>query len=209
MTVDDPRIHAVRARSQDPRARDTRAKLARAYVELSKTADAVPNISQIVRVAGVNRSSFYAHFTSVGDLSLYLLESALASIYEGSTAALRSGGRDGLAATTGSMIIAAVEENRSALRAAVLHDRALARRQIGLAIEASTLRLLQALPGWEYASQGPLRLLVIYLSHGWSAVLCGWLAGELETTRPQLLHELLALNPDGIRYRAAVSELSN
>lgn len=209
MTVDDPRIHEVRRRSQDPRARDTRARLVRAYVDLSRSAHAVPSISQIVRSAGVNRSSFYAHFTSVGDLSLYVLQSALVSIYAGSTEALRSRGQEGLAVTTASMMINAVEENRSALRAAVLNDRALARRQIGLAIEGSTLELLHALPGWENASQGRLRLLVIYLSHGWSAVLCGWLAGELELTRDQLLHELLALNPDGVRYLGAQADLTS
>ena len=50
---------------------------------------------------------------------------------------------------------------------------------------------------------------MIYLSHGWSAVLCGWLAGELELTRDQLLQELLALNPDGVRYLGAQADLTS
>jgi AcrR family transcriptional regulator len=208
----DPRTAAggrageVRPRSRDPRARRTRDRLVRAYVELSKTASGdAPSVSHIVRAAGINRSSFYAHFTDVGDLSLYVLETALASVYESGAASLRAGVRRDLAATTGTMIIDAVVSNAGALRAAVRQNRPLARRQIGVAIERSTIGLMRSLSGWEDAEREPLRLLVIYLSHGWSGVLCAWLAGEHELTPDQLLHELLALNPDGVRYLAAAS----
>ena len=203
-----PRNGEIRPRSQDPRARRTRERLVRAYVDLAKTSAGVPTVSDVVRSAGVNRSSFYAHFTDVGDLSLYLLETALAAIYEASMVSLRGGGRQDLAVTTGSMIIDAVIENAAALRAAVRQNPALARRQIGVAIERSTIRLMHSIAGWEDAEREPLRLLVIYLGHGWSGVLCAWLGGDHPLSRDELLQELVALNPDGPRYLAVSAALA-
>lgn len=157
-------------------------------------------MADIVRLAGVNRSSFYAHFDDLGDLGVYVLESALDDIDAGQVATMHQQNPQELRTASASMIVSAVADNAATLRAAVRHNRALLRRQLGSAIERWMTEILRILPGWERADTEPLVLLVIYLSHGWAGTLCAWLAGDIAASQDELVEELLALNPDGARF---------
>ena len=197
-----------RTRSQDVRARRTRERLVSAYLQLLDTTAAPLSVTQVVRAAGVNRSSFYAHFADLGDLGLDVLDTALDAIYAAQAQTVQARSQDDLRTTAVEQILQAVAANAPTLRLAVHHNRAATRYQIGQAIQRNANELLHQLPGWEDTRPAATHLLAIYLSHGWAGVICAWLADELTSTQSELADQLVALNPDGPRFLQASSTLN-
>jgi AcrR family transcriptional regulator len=183
-------------------SRDTRQRLVDAYITLTNRTSGVPTVADVVRAANVNRSTFYAHFSSIADLTLSVLDSALTSIYDiqfdhiGERPLSTADVRD----QTGQGIVSAVVANRTALAAAVAVDRPRSRQLIGRAILRNNLVIIRRLPGWAEIEENRLAMLMSYLAHGWSGVICAWLAEEIALSPAELLVELLAVNPDGATY---------
>jgi Bacterial regulatory proteins, tetR family len=79
MTVDEePAQGGGRARSKiesnDPRALRTRQKLVDAFhAAISESEPSALSVSSLARAAGINRTSFYSHFSSPEDLAIHAL----------------------------------------------------------------------------------------------------------------------------------------
>lgn len=189
----------ARTPSADVRAVRTRERLREAYLAISKSG-AVPMVSTVVRVAAVNRSSFYAHFDDMDDMSLWVLDEALGDLAMSQAELARRAHQNTrvTAITAGSAYLDAIEANRAALSAAVLADRARARARIGATMERTMLDFLAITPGWDDLSVNA-RATASWVAHGWAGVICAWLAGDIVMSRQELLTELVALNVDGSR----------
>ncbi|MBS1674027.1 MAG: TetR/AcrR family transcriptional regulator [Actinobacteria bacterium] len=191
-TPEDP---GSRAPSTDARAVRTRARLIEAYLEITATGH-VPKVSTVIRAARVNRSSFYAHFDDMDDMTLRVLDDALDDLSrtqaELSARAQRPTGLTALAA--GGAYLDALGANRSSLRSAITANRAQAQARIGDTIERNMLEFLAITPGWDSGSARS-QLTASWVAHGWAGVVCAWIAGEIEIDRDSLLQELVALNP--------------
>jgi len=184
----------------DARAVRTRQRLVDAYVRVSRPDAGVPRVSTIVRAAGVNRSSFYAHFDSIEDLTLYVLDLALADLARSqATIAERASQATRITAlTAGRAYLDAIAANAPGLAAAVRADRAQARARIGATLEQTMLDFLSITPGWDAHSARSVAI-TAFVGHGWAGAICAWLAGELQLETNALLQELVALNPDPAR----------
>ncbi|WGL53352.1 TetR/AcrR family transcriptional regulator [Nocardioides sp. BP30] len=64
----------------DPRAERTRRQIRDAVVALAGSGAEPITVSAVARAAGVNRSSFYAHFDSLEDVACSMLDESLAEI---------------------------------------------------------------------------------------------------------------------------------
>lgn len=185
--------------STDARAIRTRARLKEAYLALARLGEH-PKVSTLIRTAGVNRSSFYAHFDDIDDMTLWLVDEALGDLTR-SQAELAAKARQATRVTAiaaGGAYLEAVDANRDALRAAILANRARAHARIGRAIERSMLDFLTITPGWD-ADSIRARTVTTWVSHGWAGAICAWVLGEIPLSRGALLKELVALNPDPAR----------
>ncbi|KRA23006.1 hypothetical protein ASD65_00140 [Microbacterium sp. Root61] len=60
----------------DPRSMRTRSQLLAAYEQLLESGS-TPTVAELVRVAGVSRSSFYTHFAGIEDVGVAALRSVL------------------------------------------------------------------------------------------------------------------------------------
>ncbi len=178
----------------------TRQRLVDAYVQVSTPGAGVPRVSTIVRAAGVNRSSFYAHFDGVEDLTLYVLDLALADLAR-SQAMIAERARPATRVTAlaaGRAYLDAIAANAPGLAAAVRADRAQARARIGATLQQTMLDFLSITPGWDAHSPRSVAI-AAFVGHGWAGTICAWLAGELPLEMDVLLAELVALNPDPAR----------
>ena len=191
--------------SSDVRARRSRERLIATYIQLTNQTGAEPTVTDLVRAAGVNASTFYAHFHNLTELTLYVLDSALTTMFHApfdvdrtqpTTAEMRD--------RTAAAIVAAVQQQREPLRAAVRNDRPLTRKRIGEAIARNNRDIIRHFPAWSSVPEESLRLMLSYLGYGWSGVICAWLADDINLRPDELAAELVALNPDGPRYLAAV-----
>jgi AcrR family transcriptional regulator len=189
----------ARTPSVDARAVRTRDRLREAYLAVSASG-AVPLVSTVVRAAAVNRSSFYAHFDDMDDMSLWMLDEALGDLAASQAELARRAHQNTrvTAVAAGNAYLDAIEANRAALRAAVVADRARARARIGATMERTMLDFMAITPGWDDLSVNA-RATASWVSHGWAGVICAWLAGDIVATRDELLTELVALNVDGSR----------
>lgn len=74
-------VRAAMRRSTDPRSQRTRAAIIGAVHDLAREdTGSVPSVSEIIRRAGVSRSSFYTQFSDVGALVQEVLRDALERI---------------------------------------------------------------------------------------------------------------------------------
>lgn len=68
--------------STDPRAERTRRQIRDSVLALAAEGGGELTVSAVARRAGVNRSSFYAHFESIDQVAIELLDESLTSIAE-------------------------------------------------------------------------------------------------------------------------------
>lgn len=186
-------------RVPDPRALRTRQAIFEAVERLAAEDPAAQEerditVSDIVRVAGISRSSFYAHFDDVADVAVGLLAASFAGIDE-------PGDRD-----------AAALDKADALRRgySLLVDHLTDRYGF-----YSSLRALPAMRGaYDDAVTGYCRDLVRsvlpselppgidpeftarYVAGGSLAVLGGWIGGRLDGTDDELVDHLVAQLPE-------------
>lgn len=189
----------ARPPSADARAVRTRARLRDAYISICRSGE-VPRVSTLIRTAGVNRSSFYAHFSDLDDMTLWVVDEALGDL---SRSQAELAAREGhttreTAFAAGGAYLEAIEANREPLRAAVTANRASAQARIGSAFERTMLEFLSNTPGWQ-GSSVRARATATWVAHGWAGAVCAWVVGEAPGTREELLAELVSLNPDPAR----------
>jgi AcrR family transcriptional regulator len=179
--------------SSDPRAMRTRQKLVAAFHAVVAESDpAAMSVASLARVAGVNRTSFYSHFSSPEDLAIHALGELLEVV----------GDTDILLRAEHS--VSAEEASRRALRdivqfvwerrdsyARVLGPGA-APRVLNAVTEAftertvTTLSLIQGRP-----AGADVDLTARFLAGGLLAVLGVWLSGEPSRWSPDEVVEAL------------------
>lgn len=183
--------------NQDPRALRTRERLVAAYRELAEVHghDDV-TVSELVKRAGVNRTSFYAHFAGTDAVAAEALTDFFAIIASSDTAARRSGDRSPAEASLDSLseVIRFVVDRRGTYAA-------LLRRSDGF-LRAVESRLADSVrPTLE---EGPRtsdpEVTARFVAAGVLGVLAWWLEGEHDWSPERLAAELAQiLPPDFVR----------
>ncbi len=175
----------------------TRARLAQAFAAVAGRHPGAPvSVSSIVAEAGLNRSSFYAHFDTTGSLAVYVLEQALQAISEQDVQVRLVGettGRDASRIVLGH-ILDQVEGQRAELLAvfgSAEGGAATARfgRRLADNIGYYFQRLHIARPGGELATTA------VFLGHGLAAAIVDWLTAADPCPRDDLVDILVGLVP--------------
>jgi AcrR family transcriptional regulator len=179
--------------SGDPRAARTRQAIIDAVHELAAEGGAAPSVSDIVRRAGVSRSSFYTQFASVDELAGVVLREAFMTIGTANLAMLADGG------------VSVAEASRIAVGQLVAHvaqHRHLYR--LGAVTPSSHPEVLAALAAqvrqaiaFEPGTHGgvPAETEALYVAGGVLAVLRSWILGDLPGGVDDITSQILALLP--------------
>jgi AcrR family transcriptional regulator len=192
----DPARRTMRA-SGDPRAARTRQAIIGAVHELAAEGGAAPSVSEIVRRAGVSRSSFYTQFASMDELASAVLREAFTTI----GTAKRAMHRDGTASFA--------EASRVAIAALVAHvaeHRGLYRLGLTVtpsfhveALEALAAQVRQAIALAAGTVGGiPAETEAVYVAGGMLAVLRSWIQGGLLGTVDDIRDQMFALLPSWV-----------
>jgi AcrR family transcriptional regulator len=179
--------------STDPRAIRTREKLIGAFHEAIRESDPREmSVSGLARAAGVNRTSFYEHFSSPEDLAIHAL-SDLFDVVINADIALRSGHSvSGAEASRRALheIVSFVAAQRASY--ARLLGPGAAPRLAHAVAEAFTERTVQALAPMEVRPpEADPRITARFLAGGVLGVIGAWLTEPEPTTSPDQLVEAL------------------
>lgn len=195
-------------RVPDPRARRTRSAIFEAVEALgaqsSDRAEPDITVSDIVRVAGISRSSFYAHFDDVADVAAGLLGASFAQIDEldardasvrSSTDAVRLGYSRLVEHLTDRYAFYSSLRALPPMRGA--YDAAVTEYCRGLVRSVMPAQLPPGIDAEVTAS---------YIAGGSLAVLGGWIGGRLDGTDDELVDHLVAQLPPWLTASPSHSE---
>ena len=182
-------------RSTDPRAVDTRRRLLDAFVALASDRDVVElTVSDLVERAGLNRSSFYAHFDSTEELALFALDQQLEPVHERNLT--RHVRQTMTALDSNTTVIAEILDQVTTppgyLAAALRHDRPMAENALGDQLGARVSDYFRRLPAYAGMTDTTRTITAEYVGHALASGICAWLTGDLDLGREDLI-ELLAL----------------
>ena len=183
--------------SADPRARRTRRRVFDAVERLVMQSDGERAegiaVSDIVREAGISRSSFYAHFDDAAGVASALLRQDLvvADVAEGDPA--DRSGADALQRGYSRLVERLVDRHAFHAR---LRARASARVASDDAVLDTVLALHRAvLARVDAPADVDPELTAVFAAGGVLAVVGAWLAGGLDGTDEELVEQLVALLP--------------
>ncbi len=195
-------MKAGEAHSRDPRAVRTRARLAEAFTAVAGRHPGTPvSVSAIVAEAGLNRSSFYAHFDTTGSLAVYVLEQALRAISEQDVQVRLIGaatGRDASRIVLGH-ILDQVEGQRTELLAVFgSADGGAATARFGRQLADNIGYYFQRLRFAPTRPPGELATTAVFLGHGLAAAIVDWLTDADPCPRDGLVDLLVGLVPSWV-----------
>jgi AcrR family transcriptional regulator len=182
--------------THDPRAERTRSAIFAAIRELMTERAASVSVADIVRIAGISRSSFYAHFAGLDELAAELLRTQFADIGPDSLDVKvvdRVDGRE--AARHGyAQLVAHMVENFP-LYSSVL-DLPLTRSAYDHIVEAHANRLLRSVLVLDRvpAAMKP-DVAISYLAGGALTLISAWMRGHLDVSDDELVEHLVGLLP--------------
>ncbi|GHJ47640.1 hypothetical protein Cs7R123_49820 [Catellatospora sp. TT07R-123] len=183
--------------SSDPRAVRTRARLAGAFTAITARDPGVPvTVSAIVAEAGLNRSSFYAHFDTTGALAVYVLEQALRDLPEQDLAVRLSDTASGEQASRLVLgnIVDQVERQRTELVAVFgSADGGAALARFGQQLADNISYYFERIGFAPMRPPAELATAAVFLGHGLAAAVAAWLAEP--RPREELIADLVALVP--------------
>lgn len=183
-----------RRSTADPRAARTRRAIIDAARELADSGHAMPSVSEIVRHAGISRSSFYTQFSGTEELTTAVLREALEHLLDDDTALRDSLGMTDLEATriSTTRLIAHFDEHREFYRR-------------GLFSSASAYLEAERMVAGEYRAGRCLiaastvgltaDIAATYLAAGTLALIRAWILGDLPGDAAQMTERLMALLP--------------
>lgn len=156
------------------------------------------SVSAIVAEAGLNRSSFYAHFDTTGSLAVYVLEQALRAISEQDVQVRLIGeatGRDASRIVLGH-ILDQVEGQRAELLAVFGSAEAgAATARFGRQLAENIAYYFQRLRIAPTRAPGELATTAVFLGHGLAAAIVDWLTAADPGPRDGLVEVLVGLVP--------------
>ncbi|PPI28435.1 TetR/AcrR family transcriptional regulator [Rathayibacter sp. AY1B5] len=183
--------------SADPRARRTRRRVFDAVERLVMQSDGERAegiaVSDIVREAGISRSSFYAHFDDAAGVASALLRQdlAVADVAEGDPA--DRCGADALQRGYSRLVERLVDRHAFHAR---LRARASARVASDDAVLDTALALhREVLARVDVPASVDPELTAVFAAGGVLSVVGAWLAGSLDGTDEELVEHLVALLP--------------
>ncbi|MEV0457669.1 TetR/AcrR family transcriptional regulator [Catellatospora methionotrophica] len=190
------------AHSRDPRAVRTRARLAEAFTAVAGRHPGAPvSVSAIVAEAGLNRSSFYAHFDTTGSLAVYVLEQALRAISEQDVQVRlvgRATGRDASRIVLGH-IVDQVDSQRGELLAVFgSAEGGAATARFGRQLADNIAYYFQRLRFAPTRPPGELATTAVFLGHGLAAAIVDRLTAAAPCPREELIEILVGLVPSWV-----------
>jgi AcrR family transcriptional regulator len=187
-------IRQTKRASGDPRAIRTRRAITGAVRELIAEGESSPSVSQIVRRAGLSRSSFYTQFANMDALAAAVFGEAFTEIETEGISERVSGS------------VPAAEATRSAVERLIRHVDA--HRDFYLhsfpgtfaghneAVEALAAQLRESIPLVSSPPPGvSVEATAIWIAGGQLAMLRSWLAGQLTGSVTDITDQVMALLP--------------
>lgn len=180
--------------SGDPRAARTRQAIIDAVHELAAEGGAAPSVSDIVRRAGVSRSSFYTQFADLDELAGVVLRQAFATIGTENVAMRRVSGvsADEADHVAVGQLVAHVAEHRGLYQAWLAASPSFHAEALD-ALTAQVRRVITLAAG--SPRDVPAEAEALYVAGGMLAVLRHWLQGDLPGTASDITDQILALRP--------------
>jgi AcrR family transcriptional regulator len=191
----DPASTEARVTS-DPRAERTRQQIFAAIGELMSDRAATVTVHDVVRMAGISRSSFYAHFSSLDEVASQILRQKFAEITSSGielrlddVVVGRSAARIGY-----SRLIEHMVENFPLYSTAL--ELPLTRNAFDEIVEAYAVQLLESIVALDNAPAGvDTELTTIYVAGGAMALISAWMRGRVEVSDDELVERLVDLLP--------------
>ncbi|MFZ4894817.1 TetR/AcrR family transcriptional regulator [Plantibacter sp. Mn2098] len=184
----------------DPRAERTRQTIFAAVGTLMAARAESVSVGDIVRTAGISRSSFYAHFSSLDELTTDFLRlqfseigTAGVEIHPGDLDDASGTGRS--AARIGYRRLIAHLTDHFPLYSSVL-DLPVARSTYDEIVTAYTNRMIASLVDTVSVPAGTRpELVAAYVAGGTLALVGAWMRGSIDVSDDELVDELIALLP--------------
>jgi AcrR family transcriptional regulator len=185
----------------DPRAVRTVARLVEALSELCAAGpEVLPSVEEVARRAGVNRSSFYAHFDDLDALVAWWLEQELRPVFERDLTMRSDPAR--VERDLGRVSIAALVEALAVRRAplATLFRGSATSRHRFAELFAAWMEPNFAAVG-ERLGWGPLdgHVAALFYGTGIATVLVAWTVGDVDCDAAELAERCVALVPEALR----------
>jgi len=186
--------------STDPRAARTRAAIFAGVERLMSSRASRVTVQDVVRSAGISRSSFYLHFSGLEDLALAYLSQQIDIIGEAGIGVRRD---DLITGATAARIgydrlITHVVEHFP-LYSAVLESSS-SHGAFQAAIDTYSRRLLKSVLSLDVVpSSANAEIAVAYVAGGALTVISSWLRGDLDVDDDDLVQQLVDLLPTWVR----------
>jgi AcrR family transcriptional regulator len=185
----------------DPRALRTVAKLVDALADLcTRRPDVLPAVDEVARTAGVNRSSFYAHFEDIDDLVSWWIEQELRPVFRQDydrrsdpARTERDVGRSSLG-----VVVETIAARRAPLAAMFRGSQSSRLRFATLFIEGMrpNFDAIGERLGWSELQD---RVASLFYGAGITSLLISWTIGDLDCDERELLEQCAALIPAELR----------
>lgn len=181
------------ARTFDSRAQRTRAKLIDSFAELANGGEPV-TAARVVQHAGVNRTTFYAHFASVDALAVESI-TELFEIVGAVDAANRGRGRDGETSETSLLDVAQFLADRRAVYGPLLQAGTFY-RAVEDAFTRRNVSTFTSIPG--LSEDVDVDLLARFVAAGVLGVLVRWLADDASAPAAEVAQNLRQALPPSL-----------
>jgi AcrR family transcriptional regulator len=186
--------------TNDPRAEKTRQSIFDAVETIMTDSSAVVSVSDVVRVADISRSTFYAHFASLDELASAFIQEQFAKIGDISTEQRPAGhsaspisAMDAARVGYGRLVEHMVEHYP--LYSSVL-ELPLTRSAYDEIVDAYASRLLESIIVLDYVPAGVNPSLVAtYAAGGAVALISSWMRGLIDVSDDDLVDQLVSLLP--------------
>lgn len=185
--------------SGDPRAAKTRQVILDAVEKLASERQMSPTVSDIVRVAGISRSSFYAHFASLDELAVAHLREAFLDIGVAGAEQRREDLIVGAqAARIGFLKLVAHLVDNYGFYESVL-SLPLSRRSYDDTVQAYAMQLLESIIGLAPVPLGVNpQVVATYVAGGSLTLIGAWMRGDIDISDDDLVDQLVGLLPSWI-----------
>lgn len=179
----------------DPRAEKTRQAILDSVQSLISDRVTSVTVSDIVRVAGISRSSFYVHFGNLDELAVDFLREQFAEIATSGLEAPSGASRKPAVRAGYRRLIGHIVGNYP-LYSTVL-DLPLTRGAFDAVVEAYSSRLLSSIVQLAQVPAGVnAHLVTTYVAGGTLTTISAWMRGDIDLSDDEMVEHLVALLPD-------------
>ncbi|KFF59128.1 hypothetical protein JF66_13510 [Cryobacterium sp. MLB-32] len=180
---------------KDPRAERTRQLIFGAVSDLMSAEAANASVTDIVRGAGISRSSFYAHFSSLDDVASELVRAQFARIGSCMPAGERSGAGGRHVARAGYTRLVEHLVSHFPLYSRVL-ELPLTRSTYDSLVRDYSRRVVETAATPQFMPSGiNAHMAATYTAAGALGLITSWMGGDFEASADEIVDELVTLLP--------------